>query len=129
MSRGTSPESQAALAAGVKAVLREKVLGFVRQRGLRGSTADELAAGLDLVANSVAPRVTELRQRGLVIALIDAAGKPVRRRTRQGCLAAVFIVADVVKPVSESESRFGRNSSTSELGLFGSMAPERYGVD
>jgi hypothetical protein len=114
--RGTSPESREARASGDKDGLREAVLGFIRQCGLRGSTADELAAGLDLIANSVAPRVTELRQRGLVTALIDAAGNPVRRRTRQGCGAGVVVAVEFCRQ---------QNCQEVNTSLFENLAPER----
>ena len=124
MTRRVSPESQAALAAGDKAVLRERVLRFVRQRGLQGATADELAAGLQLVANCVAPRLTELRQRGQVVALTDAAGKPVRRRTRQGCLAGVFVILEVGKTSCELDTGAGLNQCDDASSLFGDLARE-----
>lgn len=147
MSRGESLESRVAFEPGDKTALREMVLRLVRQRGRHGATADEVVVESGLTHNSCGPRLTERGKQGRVVALIDHAGKPVRRRTAQGCMAGVFVAPEFAASATWSQpgpkqnqqhvssaqicSNEGRivpetQASFPELGR---LAPERYGVD
>jgi hypothetical protein len=65
--------------------IRVEVYQFVLSRGQNGATADEVAAHFEALHNRTSPRMTELRQ----MFLIRETG--VRRRTRQGMQAAVYV--------------------------------------
>lgn len=85
-----SPTSRAAAAsaaprAGSKTRL---VLDFLREQGDYGATADEAAARLGLLIQSVTARMHDLARRGLIV----RAGRT--RPTRSGRAAEVWIAAD-----------------------------------
>ena len=84
----TSPESREAFAAGDKARTRAIVHEYVRACGPSGATADQSSLALGLLTNSVAPRLHELERGGLIVK-IEA-----RRKTRSGCLAAVYVAVE-----------------------------------
>ncbi len=103
-----SPESRDALASGDKTRLRAIVLAYVRQCRDRGATADETSKALRLVHNSVAPRLTELEERGLIVKLCDSQGERIWRETRQGSPAGVYVAPEFEPDRTEtSESLFG----------------------
>jgi hypothetical protein len=132
MTRGVSDESRQALRSGDKDRLRAVALAYICQRRDQGATADECCAFLDLVHNSVAPRLTELKAQGLVLELYDSRGKRVRRLTRQGCAAGVLIAAEFApsKAPAVGDSRSAeRVPNIPTFPEFGSLAPESYGVD
>jgi hypothetical protein len=87
-------ESLEALASGDKSRMLAIVLAHIRRCGRHGTIADEACAALDLGPNSVAPRLTELEDAGLVVRLRDHNGQRVRRETRQGCQAAVYVAVE-----------------------------------
>lgn len=66
--------------------VRQQVYDFISNSPL-GCTADDVASALGAVHNRVAPRLHELAQMGLV----KETG--LRRKTRQGCMAAIYRVA------------------------------------
>lgn len=86
--------------------LRLDVLAYVADRGTEGATADEIAAAWDCDHNHVAPRLTDLKDVGLVEVRTEptpvsaARGHPrtegkrrsVRRLTRKGRAARVHVV-------------------------------------
>jgi predicted ArsR family transcriptional regulator len=67
--------------------LQALVYRCIRRRGEDGRTSDELSEQLGLIAQTVTPRVWELRLAGLII----DSGK--RRPTRRGRMAKVWVVA------------------------------------
>ncbi|HUT10728.1 MAG TPA: hypothetical protein VMY42_09545 [Thermoguttaceae bacterium] len=67
--------------------LQQAVLGFIRGRGDRGATDQELAAGLELQSDTTRARRVELRDAGLVC----DSGR--RRPTSTGRAATVWIAA------------------------------------
>jgi B-block binding subunit of TFIIIC len=77
-------------------VMRRRVLEFIRAQREVGVTADEVCVAFSLPHNSIAPRITELRELGLVVAQ-TIAGCRVRRETRSGCLAAVVVTKEFSK--------------------------------
>lgn len=93
-----SPESLEALASGDKDRLRAIVLAQIRQRREFGATDDETSKALGLLHNSVAPRRTELEDAGLVVKLFSKNGQRVRRKTRQGCYAGVYVAVEFAPP-------------------------------
>jgi hypothetical protein len=113
MKRCVNPESLEALESRDKERLRAITLTYIQNRRERGATADEICAALGMVHNSIAPRVSELKSRGIITELYDASGKRVRRKTRQGCAAGVFVV-----------SEHGREDLKAPCSLFGSLSPE-----
>jgi hypothetical protein len=90
--------------------------------GPRGSTDDEGSEALGLVHNSVAPRRTELEKAGLVVKLFDAKGQRVRRQTRQGSAAGVYVAIEFSppRPIDAQPRVFPE---------FGDLAPERWRDD
>lgn len=74
-----------------------RILAYGKWCGLRGFTADEVAAEWSCSPNHCAPRITELYKAGHLI-LTD-----MRRRTRSGCWARVYVVKR--KPDPQVESR------------------------
>jgi hypothetical protein len=93
-SHTVSPESLEALTSGDKDRGRVVVLEQIRHWHHYGAIADEVCVALGWGHNSVAPRFTELNDEGLIVKLIDANGKRVRRKTRQGCYAGVYVAAE-----------------------------------
>jgi hypothetical protein len=87
-------ESLDALASGDKDRLRAVVFAYIHQRREVGATDDETSQALGLVHNSVAPRRTELEDAGLVVKLFSDDGQRVRRKTRAGCNAGVYVAAE-----------------------------------
>jgi hypothetical protein len=115
--RTLSPESLEALASVDTERMRKMVLTHIRSCGRRGATDDEVSEALGLVHNSVAPRRTELEKAGLVVKLFDEKGQRVRRETRQGSTAGVYVAIEFAprRPVG-AEPR----------SLFGDLKPVRY---
>jgi hypothetical protein len=101
-----SPESLEAFAAGDKDHLRSLTLSYIRGRGSLGATADESSISLGLLHNSVAPRFVELEDAGLIVKVFDENGQRVRRETRQGSLAGVYVAieCDSSHPISTSSA-------------------------
>jgi hypothetical protein len=106
----SSPESLEAFAAGDRAHTRAIVHKYVRACGSSGTTADQGSLALGLLTNSVAPRLHDLERDGLIVKL------EVLRKTRSGCLAAVYTAAEFTqKTTSNAEAPGGT--------LFGDLAP------
>jgi|SRR5579864_2276001 len=118
--RSTSAESLEAFAAGDKQRSLLLVLEYIRSCRERGSTADQGSAALGLGSNSVAPRFVDLHKAGLIVKALKADGKPLRRTTRQGCAAAVFIAAEFA---SSKEQQGERDSAP--LTLFDDLSADR----
>lgn len=79
---------QAALSALSSAATdRERILGFIKARGVTGATSDECQAEFNLAHQTGSARVAELLQAGLII----ESGR--RRKTRRGRDADVLVVA------------------------------------
>jgi hypothetical protein len=106
--RTANPQSLEAFAAGNKQARRFEVYRHVYGCRQGGATIDEVSQKLGLMPNQISGRFGELEDAGLIIPLLDAGRKPVRRRTRAGCWAAVYVAA------------------TPEKSLFGDLSPERY---
>jgi hypothetical protein len=87
-SRKLSAESLEAFAAGDKIQIRQVVHQYICTCGPSGATADQASLALGLLTNSVAPRLNELKKAELVVRL------EVRRKTRSGCFAAVYVAAE-----------------------------------
>jgi hypothetical protein len=66
---------------------RIAVLNFIQSQNVLGATADEVAAAFGSSHNHVAPRITELKKRGLIVAT------PYRRKTRSGASASVMVAS------------------------------------
>lgn len=87
--RGVSTSIEAADAMASKlGRLQHLVLGFIRDQGLRGATADECAAGLSLDRCSVQPRTSELRRKRLIL------DSEQRRRNETGKRAIVWVTPE-----------------------------------
>jgi DNA-binding transcriptional ArsR family regulator len=135
MSNGHSvtPESLEALASCDRDQLRERVHTYFRQRREVGCIDDEISQELGLGHNSVAPRRNELEDAGLVTKLFDSNGQRVRRKTRQGCFAGVYIAVEFAPyptnsctmvhepPISRLPTPASRVANKS---LFGEVAPK-----
>ncbi len=87
-------ESLEALVSGDKDRLCAVVHAHIRKCRGDGTTDDAMSEALDLPHNSVAPRRNELEDAGLVTKLFDSNGQRVRRKTRQGCFAGVYVVTE-----------------------------------
>lgn len=106
----TSQESLEALQAGDKARCKAIVLAQIRRCGAHGSTADEATDALGLGSNSVAPRFVDLENDGLIVKLYDGEGNRIRRDTRNGCRACVYVAiefAPSTQPIPETFPEFG----------------------
>jgi hypothetical protein len=86
-----SPESLAAFVACDRAARRAEIYEHFCRCAAYGSTVDEVAAGRGLMPHMVSGRVLELREAGLILPLHGTDGRPVRRKTRSGCMARVYI--------------------------------------
>ncbi len=86
---GGNPESTAAHRSIVpaKETLLRRVVGFVRGRGERGATSDEIEVELGLPHQTVSARITEAKASGALV--LSGA----RRLTRSGRRAAVLVAA------------------------------------
>lgn len=82
---GGNPESEEANASVNKAKWQKKVYDLALSFGVRGVTADEVAAYFDVPHNTVAPRISELQKEGWLFKTKE------RRRTRAGCFARVML--------------------------------------
>ena len=127
-----TPESLEALASGDKDQLRERVHTYFRERREVGCIDDEIAEELGLGHNSVAPRRNELEDAGLVTKLFDSNGQRVRRKTRQGCSAGVYVAVEFAprtmaahKLAMVHEPPAPTSSAPAET-LFGDVAPETH---
>jgi hypothetical protein len=100
---------------GGKDRLRVIALEYIRRCREQGATADEICAALNLGHNSIAPRLTELKQAGLIVELYHCAGKRLRRQTRAGCAAGVVIASEFADPKRPPVAR----------PLFGDLGPDR----
>lgn len=84
---GLTKKQEIAILRSKKAGTALRILKFVRSRRLRGATCDECLIKLRLRSNSASTRMHELALAGL----LKSSG--VRRRTRAGRLANVFVCA------------------------------------
>jgi len=86
----TSLEAAQALTG--RAEVREEVFSFVRDRGDRGATAEEIQEGLDREGNTVRPRLWELtgQARGFPVRITKTEQ---RRQTKGHRSARVYVVA------------------------------------
>lgn len=95
---GGNAESNAAHRSIVKdkATLTRRVVAFVRARGQRGATSDEVEVALGLPHQTVSARITEAKAAGELVMSGD------RRPTRSGRNAAVLVAAEsVAEPALE----------------------------
>lgn len=74
--------------------LRKVVLDAFREAGSRGLTCDELEVITDLSHQCASPRMIENARAGLIVEARDADGEPVRRRTRSGRAAQVWVAVE-----------------------------------
>ena len=70
-----------------KANDRRLMLGYIKAAGLYGHTMDEISLLLSRSPNCISGRFTELRKAGSIIKT------SMKRKTRTGSLAAVYVVA------------------------------------
>jgi hypothetical protein len=89
-----SPESLEAFEQCDVSRMRGIVLEYLREQRTYGSTADEACIGLNLGTNSVAPRLHELERSGLLVRPQGDTGRHIRRMTRQGRPAAVYVAIE-----------------------------------
>lgn len=88
--RDTSTAAAVSIAAG-KAAQRALVYLTIERTAREGRTDDDVQAELDLDGSSERPRRWELWKLGLITILRDDAGAPVKRETRTGRRAVVWI--------------------------------------
>ena len=127
---GVTVESLGALASGDKDHLRAVVHAYIRKSRYEGTTDDAMSEALGLPHHSVAPRRTGLEDDGLVSKLFDSDGQRVRRKTRSGCWAGVYVALEFAprtsaapKPTMVHEPPALIASAPTET-LFGDLAPE-----
>ena len=101
--RQLSPESLEAFASGNKQRSRVRVLEYLRSCRERGATVDEVSAALGVPPNGVSGRFTELHRSGTILKVIDPDGKPLRRTTRAGCGAGVYVCGEFANPTPSPE--------------------------
>lgn len=105
--RASDPETSrdaAALASLTAPTVRQRALAALRAAGADGLTDFELAAIVGRQQTSAGVRRKELERAGLVVALIGADGRPVRRSTPSGATAIVWIASDFAAPAPLSPS-------------------------
>jgi hypothetical protein len=125
-SRSVSQESLEAFASGDKQRMCRFVFEYFRSCHQHGSTADEACAALSLNPNQVAPRIFDLWQAGLLLKVVDTDGRPVRRETRLGCSARVYIArlsAASTQVATQSDSASEGSGLPSHSSLFGDLTP------
>jgi hypothetical protein len=88
---GTSAAAARSSTDGDRARQREQVYRTIQAAGPAGCTDDEVEARLGLQGHSVCPRRIELWRARLVTEQLTDDGRPVRRRTRSGRSAVVWI--------------------------------------
>ncbi len=72
-------------------ILRQRILDYIRDRGVNGATADEIEVATGLAGNTVRPRLCELRG-GLEPQILDS---HLTRKTRTGRQAVVYIAKEI----------------------------------
>ena len=96
---GLTPDTWAASAEAAESIepgrgrQRDRVEAAIVGAGLEGRTDDEVQAALGLSGHSECPRRIELWQLGRIVVRRDAEDRPVRRLTRTGRTAVVWIDA------------------------------------
>ena len=70
--------------------LREVVYKFIKRQGKKGATAHEIHLAIGGEKNSTSPRITELKDKGLVI------GTENRRINENGNKSMVWVVKDCI---------------------------------
>jgi hypothetical protein len=111
-----------------KAETCNRIMDFAVARGTHGLTSDELVDIWQCEHNHVAPRVSELKQSGLLVET------DFTRLTRHGCSARVLVAKQFKKPAEPERLAKARewiaNARTEpkpESGsLFGDLSRERY---
>lgn len=92
--RASDPETSrdaAALASLTAPTVRQRALAALRAAGADGLTDFELAEIVGRQQTSAGVRRKELERAGLVVVLLGADGRPVRRSTPSGATALVWI--------------------------------------
>lgn len=95
--RASDPETSrdaAALASLTAPTVRQRALAALRAAGADGLTDFELAEIVGRQQTSAGVRRKELERAGLVVVLLGADGRPVRRSTPSGATALVWIAAE-----------------------------------
>jgi hypothetical protein len=82
--------------------LRERVYQYIRSKGAKGATADEVQVDLNLTHQTGAPRVTELARMGRIVRTDE------KRKTRYGRNAGVY-VSDVYSAEAEALAQDTQN--------------------
>ncbi len=94
--------------------LREKVFDFIKERGVKGATDDEIQLFLRMHGNTERPRRRELEKEDSIV----ASGE--KRRTGSGCAAKVWVVTDIERESEDDEehrrTRFGYNDWHDDIG-------------
>ncbi|SRR6266851_4736506 len=103
-----------------KEAVREQILDFIRARGDRGVTADEIVVEWGCSANHVAPRLTELLGAGRLV----RSGR--RRKTRSGCMASVLTLPRQPQTFTQVQQTPHVPPSARPGSLFGNLAKESY---
>lgn len=74
--------------------LRVLVVETIRSAGARGMTTDEVEIATGLAHQTASPRVGEAFRRGLIVEAKDGEGNTVKRPTRSGRRAIVYLAAE-----------------------------------
>lgn len=90
--RETSRIALESIADGLNA-LQAEVAEFIARCGRQGATDEEIASGLKMNPSTVRPRRGELAAKKRIAVLVDAGGAPVKRPTRSGRPALVWVAA------------------------------------
>ncbi len=117
-------ESLEAFASGDKDQLCERVHAYFRQRREVGCIDDEISKEFGLGHNSIAPRRNELEAAGLVTKLFYSNGQRVRRKTRQGCFAGVYVAVEFAPYHTNSSTMVHTPPNSRESGVDKRVANE-----
>jgi Fic family protein len=88
MSVASNPESLEAGQSIDKSAVRDLIEKFIRERGTKGATCDEIEAKLKMRHQTVSARITEMKRSGVLIKLGT-------RNTRSGRKAAVLSLSNL----------------------------------
>ena len=69
------------------------ILAVLREHGVDGLTAHEIAGHCDLLAHAIGRRLNELERAGLIEVVSDADAKDLLRATPSGRMARVWVLA------------------------------------
>jgi hypothetical protein len=88
----TSREAAESLSEGALGRLEQKVYGLIKRAGGTGMTCDEVEAASGLTHQTCSARVNGLAKKVAIGVKLDADDEPMRRKTRSGRAAQVWVV-------------------------------------